>query len=473
MWFKSLAFISSKITCKRRLKMERLTAKKKLAVVRLYLSGLSYDEIAAKSGVSKGTVANVATELKAGMIPEAADVGEYIELLRELSFDLKRSELTPGQCAVGLILLKQVSECGLDPADINRWPMILKSVRNEDDINEFVRLIYSIQEVQQRSGLSLEALDSKVHELEKKAADLEPVSDKLEDCKKQLIELTRQREELTSSVAMLDQKNKLLSPQIKDLERREQALSRRIGDMEPKANKAEATLSTLKSEMQKLEDLGFSIRELAELSEKLEMIAHHHTIKPSELKIRLLHELENLDKVLTLETLIHSRQQELEKMEQALVTTKSEAETTRVVVDDLKQEKINLEASIKETREKVSREIVKIIPLAQDTIGKLGEELQHGNDEALAEIRRLRDEAVDVGKEVGRCEGILQSSEWLNELLALVRGEEDIEAKRVRIIALSVVRALHVWLKRQHSLSLTLLPVTVENLISELEKWKV
>jgi len=453
--------------------MERLTAKKKLSVVRLYLSGLSYDDIAARSGVSKGTVANVATELKAGMIPEAADVGEYIELLRELSFDLKRSELTPGQCAVGLILLNQITECGLDPADINRWPMILKSVRNEDDINEFVRLVYSIQQVQQRSGLSLEALDNKVQELEKKAADLEPISDKLEDYKKQLTELTRQREELANSVAMLEQKNKLMSPQVKELERREQTLSRQIGDMEPKAQKAETTLSTLKGEMQKLEDIGFSLRELAQFNEKLGVIAQHHAIKPSELRNRLLHDLEALDKSLTLETLIQSRQQELDKTEQALVTTKSEAETTRVVVDGLKQEKTNLEVSIKETREKVSREIAKIIPLAQDTIGKLGEELQHGNDEALAEIRRLRDEAVYVGKEVGRCEGILQSSQWLNELLALVRGEEEIEGKRVRIIVLSVVRALHIWLNRQRSLSYTLLPVTVENLISELERWKV
>lgn len=32
---------------------------KKLAVVRQYLSGLSYDEIAAKSGISKGMVANI------------------------------------------------------------------------------------------------------------------------------------------------------------------------------------------------------------------------------------------------------------------------------------------------------------------------------------------------------------------------------------------------------------------------------
>lgn len=64
--------------------MEKLSAKRRVTIVRQYLSGLSYDEIAAKGGVSKGTVANVVTELKAGVFPEAADVGEQVELLREL-----------------------------------------------------------------------------------------------------------------------------------------------------------------------------------------------------------------------------------------------------------------------------------------------------------------------------------------------------------------------------------------------------
>jgi len=452
--------------------MEKSTARKKLTIVRLYLSGLSYDDIAARSGVSKGTVANVVAELKTGSFPEAADVGEHIEMLRELSFDLKRSKLSPGQCAVGLILLNRISECGLAPADIDRWPMILKSVPNEDDAKEFVRLVYSIQQVQLRSGLSLEALDNKVNELEKRAADLEPMSDKVKECQKQLSELTRQRDELTSSVALLEQKSRLLSPRAKELERRERTLSRQIADMEPKAQRAETTVSALKGEVQKLKDIGFSLSELIEFHEKLQVIAQRHAIEPAKLRSRLLHELESLQKGLTLETLVQNQQQEMDKMEQALIRTKKEIETVRAVVDSLKQEKTNLEASIKETREKVSQEIVKIIPLAQDTIIKLGDDLRRGKDEALAEIRRLRDEAMDVAKEVGRCEGILQSSEWLNELLVLVRGEENVEGKRVRIITLLVIRALCIWLKRQDSLSFALLPLTVETLISELEQWK-
>jgi predicted nucleic acid-binding Zn-ribbon protein len=453
--------------------MERLTAKKKLTVIRLYFSGLSYDEIAAKTGVSKGTVANVVAELKAGVLPEAADVGEQIDLLRELSLDLKRSNLTPGQCAVGLILLTRINECGLDPADIDRWPTILKAVRNEDDAKEFVGLIYSIQEVQQRSGLSIEALDKKVHELEKKAADLEPVSDKLKDSKKELADLTKRRDEVANSVAILEQKEKMLAPRVKELEKRQQNLSRRIADMEPRAEKAETTISVMKKEIQKLEDMGLSLRGLAEFNEKLQQIAQRHTIKPSELRSRLLHELQTLDKGLTLETLIRSRRQELDKTEQTLVRTKKDVETERAVVGDLEQQKTSLEASIQEMTSNVMREIARIVPVAQDAVAKFGEDLRHGNDEALAEVQRLRDEAVEVGREIGRYEGILKSCEWLDELLTLVQGKENIAGERVKVIALLVVRAIHTWMKRQESISYTLLQHTLETLIDQLERWNV
>ena len=455
--------------------MERMTTKKKLTIVRQYLSGLSYDEIATRSGVSKGTVANVVTDLKAGSFPEAADVGEHIELLRELSLDLKRSKLTTGQCATGLLLLTRINECGLDPADIDRWPMILKSAGSEDEAQEFVRLVYSIQEVQKRSDLSLEALDNKAHELERKAADLEPVSEKLKDCRKQLAELTEQRKELASSVSLLEQKHELLTPRVKDLEKREQVLSRRISDIEPKANKTEMTLSALKGEIQKLNDIGLSLKELADFNERMRVIVLHHAIEPAKLRSRLLHELETLDKGLTLEALIASRQQELERMEQVITRNKKEMEATRAATSNLQQEKVNLEASIRETREKVSREIAKIIPLAQDTIDRLGKELRIGNEEALAAVLKLRDEAVEVGRDVGQYEGILQANAWLSDLPALIRGEEGIAGKRVRTIALPVVRGIAIWLQRQHNYSLTFtsLSLTVDRLISELEAWEV
>ncbi len=263
--------------------MDKLSRTKKCSIVRQYFSGLSYDEIAAKNGVSKGTIANIVTELKVGKFPEAADVVEHIEQLRELSLDLKRASLTPGQCAVGLMVLARIHGCGLDPADIDRWPQILKSIKNDDDVQEFVRFIYSIQEVQNRTGLSLDALNDKVHGLERKAAELEQVSGKLADCRKQLAELTKQREALASAITSLEGKRKLLEPQVKEFDKREHDLLYRIKNIEPKAEKAEATLTALSKEMQRLQNIGFTFDALAEFSQMVQVIAQRHAVQPADI----------------------------------------------------------------------------------------------------------------------------------------------------------------------------------------------
>ena len=455
--------------------MDRLLAKKKLTIVRLYLSGLSYDEIVAKTHVSKGTVANVVADLKAGRFPEATNAGEDVELLRELSLDLKRSRLTVGQCTAGLSVLTRINECGLDPTDIDRWPLILKSIDNEDEAQGFVRLVYSIQEVQKRTGLDLDALDNKVHELEKKAADLKPMSRQREECRKQLAKLTRQRKELASAVANLEEKYKLLNPRVKDLEEREQYLSQRIKGMESNAERADRTLTSLSKEMQKLQNIGLPFEALAQFSERVQSVAQRQSITPAELRDRLLQELESLDQGLGLEALVKSRQLELEERERTVATAKEELETIKSVVSGLKQEKSSLEAGIRETRERVSREIAKIPPAARLAINQLMEELRRGNDEALAEAHRLGDKALEVGRQLGQYEAILRDTSWLNDLPALVRGEEGVEGRQVRTIVSSVVRGAAVWLKhhQEESPGLRTVLLAAENLIRELEQWGI
>ncbi len=455
--------------------MSQIATAKRLTVVKLYFSGLSYDEISAKCGVSKGTVANVITELKAGRFPEAPDAADHIEELRELSSDLRRLKLNPLQCATGLTVLARINESGLDPADIDRWPLILKSIKKEDEAQEFVRLIYSIQEVQKRTGLSLDNLDNKVHELEKKASELKPAEKNLKDCKKQVAELTTKRGKLIGFVAELEHKYELLNPRVKDLEKREHNLSLRITDIEPKAQKAEATLATLNKEIQKLQDIGLPLEELTGFSQKVQQVAKRHAIKPDDLSARLLHELENLDRELGLEGLIESQQRELNKREKDIARTENDLEAAKAVVNTLKQEKLNLETAIKEIRDQVAGEIRGIIPVTRNTLNQFVKELRSGIDKAIAEVHRLRDESLEIGKEVGRFQGILETNQWLKELLALVQGEPGIEAKRVRAVAIMVLRGVSIWLKVQDNVSVTLmtLPMTTGNLIRELEQWKV
>jgi DNA repair exonuclease SbcCD ATPase subunit len=344
--------------------MERISAKKKDTTIRLYLSGLSYDEIAARTGVSKGTIFNIIAELKAGKFPEAADADEQIELLRELSVEIKRSRLTPGQCSVGLAVLNRINECGLDPADIDRWPSILREVGSEEQAREFVKLIYNIQEVQKNTGLSLGDLDDKVHELEEKASQLEPMAKEHDECKEQLIELTKQRDSLTKEVGNLEEKHKMLNSQVKDLEKHERDLSRRTQDLETRSEKTEAVISALHSDETRLRVIGLTPEKIAEFSQRLSVMVEKHDIPPQQLKGRLFLELENLDHALSQEELIVKDQQIMEGHEKFVAKAKLESEELNAVVGDLKQEKANLEAGIKEIEEYVRQDIVKIIPAA-------------------------------------------------------------------------------------------------------------
>jgi len=454
--------------------MEKLTTKKKLAAVRLYLSGMSYDEIAAKTGISKGMVAKIVAELKAGGFPEAADVGEQIQLLRELSLDLKHSGLTPGQCAVGLAVLNRINECGLDAADIGRWPDILKAAGGEDKAKEFIELVYRIQEAQKKTGLTLEEVDDKLHELEMKAAELEPVTKHLEELRKEITELAKRRDELVPLVKDLDQKYDLLNPRVKDLEKREGELLRRIKDEEEKTEKAEAALATWSKEKQKLQKTGFSLEALVEFNDRTQAIAVRHHIAVSGVRDRLLHELESLDKGLGLETLIQGKEAELHARQQAIALTNKEHEGLEATIATLEQQKAALEASIKRTREKVSDELAKVIPMAKETISRFAKELQLGNEMMLDDVKHLKDQALEVGREIGRYEGTVKANEWLLELLSLAHGEEGLEAERVRTILLQVLRGGQSWIKRnQAKMGYSTLPYATGRLIEELEQWRI
>lgn len=455
--------------------MEKLSTAKRFNIAKDYLSGLSYDEIATKNGVSKGSVANVIAELKTGKFPEAADLGEQIDLLRELSLELKRSNLAPGQCATGLTILNRINECGLDPADIDRWPFILKSIEGEDNVQRFVNMVYLIQDVVVGTGLSLEDLHDKVLEMERRVAELEPLSRQYEDYLNQVAALTKKRDNLAGEVALLDQRYNLLNPRVKELEKREQNLVRRIKSVETKVEKGEATLTALGKERQWLLEIGFSAEALAEFNDRVQTVARNHHVTPSALRERLLKELENLNQTMDSETLIRNRQIELEKLEQNIDRAKRESSSLKLEIGSLKQEKESLEAGIKEIEGKIRTEIDGIGVAARDKVNTIILELRHGQTEALSEVYRLRDEAINVGKEIGRYQEIVEENRWLSDLPAMIQGNEGIEGKKVRVISLLVLRGSASWLRQNktNDPAILMLSSTTENLIKSWEQWKV
>ena len=91
------------------------------------------------------------------------------------------------------------------------------------------------------------------------------------------------------------------------------------------------------------------------------------------------------------------------------------------------------------------------------------------------QLNNIKDQAFDIGKEVGRYEGIVEANHWLVDLLALMKGSDSIEAMRVKAILLPVIRGAQPWMKRNQEKTgmNSSISQTLALLIGGLEQWQV
>jgi len=85
--------------------VKELTVTKKLKVVKLFLTGLSYDDIAQQSGIAKGSVVNIVNEFREGGLPLPPGMTEYIDELRKLV----RQETSKSLANKEIFLLRNLS----------------------------------------------------------------------------------------------------------------------------------------------------------------------------------------------------------------------------------------------------------------------------------------------------------------------------------------------------------------------------
>jgi myosin heavy subunit len=441
----------------------------------LYFSGLSFDQISVKAGVSHGSAINIVSELKGGNFPEVADLTDQIQTLRDLAVGLEKLKLTPAKSGVGIALLKRIYELNLDPADMERWPLLLNSVKSQDDAQELMAAAYTMRSTQQETGLSLPALEEKVKNLGEKAKELETTTKKIGEAKNELNDLIKKKKDLNEDVASLEKHYLWLMPRVQELEKREKTLLDRYESKLVEAEKADEILKTLKLETKKLVKTGLTVPGLADFNRKLETVAKHHGLKPSVVRERLLRELKYLDKGLGLEKLVKNRQQLLEETNETIENYESERGSLEEALENLKQQKQDLEATVKEITDFVRLQIEGIVPAAKNTVQQIAADLKGGCTEALAAVYQLKDESIKVGQDMGQYKGILTESEWLKKLLPLVHGEEgNVDAADIRTIALLVNRGVAAWLGQQGTKSPTieLLALEAQKFLTGLEKWK-
>ena len=414
--------------------MEKLPLRKQLIIIKLYFDGLSYDEIATKANVSKGSVSNVISDLKAGRFPKAGDIPEQIELLRELAVDLKQSRLTPGQAAVGVIALSRFHEFGLEPADLQRFASVCHTLTPDVEVQDFTRAVLAIDEVQKRTGLDIDALEERAHNLEQTVAELEPLAQQVGEYSEQVEELASRRQRLVDEVSGLEKRLEPLTDKVAHQEKREAELFHRVQELEQRAQAADERLNTARWDLEVLTGLGVSVDNLSAFVQRVSSIAQRHSIKPDTLRERLLRELEQLEKGVGLEALVKMNRQELAKTKRTIAKAQEELTALEAALQELRHEHAALRAVIAQERRNISKEAQAVALLARDTVARLKRSLRDGVDETIAEVQKLKNRSLELGKELGHFETMVQSNQWLQALLTLVKGDADVSSDQARVI---------------------------------------
>ena len=453
--------------------MEKFSMKKQLTIVRLYLNGLSYSQIVAKTGVSQGTVANVIAALKAGQFPEAQLPAEQIELLHELATDLHHLKLNLSQAIAGLAALSRLHDLGIEPAEIQAWAAMCKHLASDQaDPVSFVKAALYLEELLKSTGLSYQALAQKAQSLHLEVKHLEPIAQELKKCPVQLANLNKTKQGLTEEISHLEKRYQPLSNDIALKEKREAELSYRVQELEQRAQAADERLATAREALKTIAKLGLPPEDFPGFIQRIAAVAHKQGMQPVDLRDRLLHELEQLGKGLGLESLVQTKQKELASIKKDIAKASEKQAALESALQDLNQQKAILEASIAEQYEHILKGVQAMNTSVQEAAAKLKQDLQKGTGEALLEVQNLKSQALEVGQELGHFSDVIEANAWLRTMAALTKGDTTASPAEVRAVVLAVVLGLRSYVQHKGTPS-SLLTNHLNNVIQELEQWRV
>jgi len=139
--------------------MKEISVGKKFKVIKLFLGGASYDEIAQQAGIAKGSVVNIINEFRDGILPTPAGMAEYIDELRHVAVDLKKYDTSINKVKSYLKLHIKLQEMGVGDDQVEQWLQICQDIASPMVSNsEFVTAALELAKVTSESGLSYKAL---------------------------------------------------------------------------------------------------------------------------------------------------------------------------------------------------------------------------------------------------------------------------------------------------------------------------
>ncbi len=140
--------------------MKDISLTKKQKVIKLFFSGLSYDEMAVEVGIAKGVCSkNIIEEFREGKLPIPPNMTGYVDELRHLVVDMKKHNTTLNQLKGYNKLHKKLGEMGVGIEQVDHWLDICQDIATEMvSNNKFVAAALHLAQLEAETGYDPESL---------------------------------------------------------------------------------------------------------------------------------------------------------------------------------------------------------------------------------------------------------------------------------------------------------------------------
>jgi len=300
--------------------MRELTERKKLQILRSFLEGCSYDDISTENDVSKGTVVNVVKDFRAARFPAFTDVAELVDVLRELSVELRRRGGGVSEALLGIAFFFRLGEMGVTPEKLWLWEAMCREMSpSEEHLQEFTAAALELFRLSQETGESYNSIAVKWSELHTESESLEQEMEGLKSAKE---ELETTQANLTKDVQRLMEEKSALDRAVAELSTRHEALKTERTDLEARCQGLKNEVERLESKstilgpvVESLDTLGFGRMELETLRVKLDELASSNSLTHEELKARFFDELSAYEAMLSFQKKKEDLQGEVSRLE--------------------------------------------------------------------------------------------------------------------------------------------------------------
>jgi myosin heavy subunit len=278
--------------------MRELAAQQKNMVIKMFLEGYSYDEIASKLGVAKGSITNVVEEIRTGSLPLPNEIAGYVDELRKIAVDMKKNNTNVSALMPYLMIHNKLKSMGISNHQIEPWIDIYRQIASEDVPNrQFVEAALELARLTSKTGMSYESL---ISDYTKKSEELGSTQAEIDRCKKRVDELrrnlTEQRKHNIQRVRELEKELEVATENHnKSKERMKADLDKHLAENKLSWEKVDTVIAIFDK---KLSEAGLTQAQAKELSQRIEATGYLSvTIAQQEVQSKeLSSELENLSK---------------------------------------------------------------------------------------------------------------------------------------------------------------------------------